>query len=204
LTQLASDRQAGQDTLVGTNSDDFIQSPSANNALSGEGGNDTLRGNAGSDTLRGGEGDDVLIGSRGFDLLMGGAGNDLLGGGFDADTLTGGSGSDTFRYLVASQSRLGEMDVITDLAIGTDIIDGVNTVSAAAVNQAGTVSSLDTAGIQSVLTENAFVAHGAATFRMGERDFLALNDGVAGYQQATDGLVEITGYTGDLANLAIA
>ena len=204
LGGLAIAGKLSQSTLLGTSGDDLIQSPGANNALTGEAGNDTLRGFDGSDTLFGGDGNDTLIGSRGFDLLMGGAGNDILGGGFDADTLTGGSGSDTFRYLVASQSRLGDLDVITDLTIGTDIIDGVNTLSAAEVVQAGNVATLDVAGIQTVLTAGSFAANGAATFSFGSRDFLALNDTVAGYQQATDGLVEITGYTGDLANLAIA
>ncbi|MGF1521070.1 MAG: bluetail domain-containing putative surface protein, partial [Leptolyngbyaceae cyanobacterium] len=204
LSALAIAGLPDQGPLVGDSIDDELQGTSSNDMLSGQDGNDTLLGRAGNDTLKGGSDDDTLIGSRGVDVLIGGVGDDSLGGGFDADTLTGGSGRDTFRYIALSQSRLGEMDVITDLAIGTDIIDGVNTVSATEVVQAGNVSSLSTEAIQTVLTESSFVTNGAATFQVGERDFLALNDGIAGYQQAHDGLIEITGYTGSLGNLAIA
>ena len=35
------------------------------------------------------------------------------------------------------------------------------------------------------------------------RTFLALNDGTAGFLATTDAIVEITGYSGSLANLAV-
>jgi len=54
-----------------------------------------------------------------------------------------------------------------------------------------------------VLTDSAFVADGAATFGFGARTFLALNDGLAGFQEAADAVIEITGYSGSLADLAI-
>ncbi|MGF1520860.1 MAG: bluetail domain-containing putative surface protein, partial [Leptolyngbyaceae cyanobacterium] len=203
LSALAIAGRADQ-TLIGGTDDNSILGSSRNDTLAGRAGTDALLGSAGNDTLWGGLGGDTLIGSRGIDILIGGEGDDILGGGFDADTLTGGNGSDTFRYIALSQSTLDAMDTITDLAITTDVIDGVNTVDAAEVMQAGTAASLGTEDIQTVLTESSFVANGAATFQVGERDFLALNDGIAGYQPAHDGLVEITGYTGNLENLAIA
>ena len=203
LSSLAIAGLPSQDSLFGDSSHNELQGTSNNDMISGQAGNDTLLGSTGNDTLQGNVGNDTLIGSRGIDVLMGGAGDDILGGGLDADTLTGGSGSDTFRYLATSQSRLGAMDVITDLTIGTDIIDSINVLSTAEVVQAGNVATLDETSIQAILTTGYLIANGAATFSVGSREFLVLNDGVAGYQQVNDGLVEITGYTGDLANLAI-
>ena len=50
-------------------------------------------------------------------------------------------------------------------------------------------------------------ASGAATFTLGSgstaRTFVALNDGVAGFQATADTLLEITGYAGDLRGLAV-
>ena len=41
----------------------------------------------------------------------------------------------------------------------------------------------------------------AATFSVGSRAFLALNDGTAGFNSRRDALIEITGFTGNLAIL---
>ncbi|MEO1299400.1 MAG: bluetail domain-containing putative surface protein, partial [Cyanobacteria bacterium J06636_16] len=144
----------------------------------------------------------------GVDVLDGADDDDILGGGRDRDTLTGGTGSDTFRYLALNQSLLADgaantFDRITDLVIGTDSIDSIDTVSAANVIQANNVIALNEAGIQAVLSAESFVASGAATFTFNSRTFLALNDSTAGYQQASDALIEITGYSGDLTNLEI-
>jgi Ca2+-binding RTX toxin-like protein len=72
---------AGNDTLLGGNSDDTLYGGSGNDALSGSTSGDTLYGGSGSDTLDGGVGKDVLI------------------GGYGADTIIGGGASDTIRYL---------------------------------------------------------------------------------------------------------
>jgi hypothetical protein len=57
------------------------------------------------------------------------------------------------------------------------------------------------------LTGATFLAQQAATFSLGvgptTRTFVAFNDGVAGFQAATDGVVEITGYSGDLTKLSV-
>ena len=80
-------------------------------------------------------------------------------------------------------------------------------MSATNLNELGTVSALTQAGISAVLTTSAFVSNGAATFSFGTgpsaRTFLALNDGTAGYSSTSDGLIEITGFTGALTNLAV-
>ena len=152
-----------------------------NSAVSGTGNSlaNTITGNSANNTIRG------------------------LGG---ADKLTGLGGVDTFTYALAD-SRLAAFDHITDFAIGTDRIDGPSAVSTANLSELGTVSALTQAGIAAVLTTSTFVSNGAATFSFGTgpsaRTFLALNDGTAGYSSTSDGLIEITGFTGELTNLAV-
>ncbi|MBD2448082.1 hemolysin-type calcium-binding region, partial [Nostoc sp. FACHB-152] len=86
-------------------------------------------------------------------------------------------------------------------------IDSIHAVSAANLVQLGTVASLNLSDIQAVLTESAFVANGAATFTLGssksQQTFLALNDDVNGFSALTDAVIEITGYKGNLASLAV-
>ncbi|MEO0986255.1 MAG: bluetail domain-containing putative surface protein, partial [Cyanobacteria bacterium J06639_14] len=202
--------QEGDDILSGQIDNDFLFGGDGNDQLGGGKGDDFLRGQIGRDQLRGGQGDDTLRGGKGTDTLEGGDGLDTLTGGKKGDTLTGNAGSDTFRYtslehsFLASGSGTNTFDVITDLEIGIDVIESINPVSAADVEQLGTVTTLDEAGIQAVLSDSSFVAMGAATFSFSSRTFLALNDGVAGYQVNSDALIEITDFSGDLANLAIA
>ncbi|MEM9007882.1 MAG: peptidylprolyl isomerase [Cyanobacteria bacterium P01_F01_bin.86] len=202
--------QEGDDILSGQIDNDFLFGGDGNDELGGGKNDDILRGQVGSDQLRGGQGDDTLRGGKGTDTLEGGDGLDTLTGGKKGDTLTGNAGSDTFRYtsldhsFLASGSGSNTFDVITDLEIGIDVIESINPVSAADVEQLGTVTTLDEAGIQAVLSDSSFVAMGAATFAFSARTFLALNDGVAGYQVNSDALIEITDFSGALANLAIA
>jgi hypothetical protein len=159
-----------------------------NNTLSGNNGNNTLSGMAGNDTLTGGIGTDTLIGGAG------------------ADVLTGGADRDTFRFAL-TDSLLASFDRITDLAIGTDRVDGPNNVSAANLRELGAVSALTQAAISTVLTNATFVGNGAATFTYLDgttnRTFLAVNNNVAGFSATTDSILEITGYTGLLTDLAV-
>jgi hypothetical protein len=124
------------------------------------------------------------------------------------DVITGLGGSDTFRFTALSASTLTSFDRITDFAIGTDILDGPNAVSAASIGKLGAVSLLDSTSISAVLTTSAFVANGAATFIYGDpsglsRSFIAFNDATAGYQSGSDAIIEITGYSGLLDSLQI-
>ncbi|MBP6606679.1 MAG: VCBS repeat-containing protein [Nitrospira sp.] len=168
----------------------------------GGNGNNCLTGNAGSDYLDGGNGNDRLTGGAGDDRLLGGKGSDLLVGGRGADVLTGGLGADTFRFTLAD-SPLAGFDQITDLKIGTDRIDGPTAVSAANLRELGVVSALTQDAIDNVLTAGTFAANGAATFSLGGRTFLALNNGTAGFQEVTDAVIELVGFTGHLTDLAI-
>ncbi|MGD9920819.1 MAG: S8 family serine peptidase [Pseudorhodoplanes sp.] len=83
-------------------------------------------GNAGDNAISSGYGDDLLEGGAGNDTLTSygyllGAymsGNDTLDGGAGDDTMSGGDGSDIFLFA----DNWGN-DVITDFAIGTDVLN---------------------------------------------------------------------------------
>ncbi|MEM1310486.1 MAG: calcium-binding protein [Cyanobacteria bacterium P01_H01_bin.153] len=160
--------------------------------------------------LSGGAGNDTLIGGSGNDILSGGSGNDVIQGGGGADLLTGGVSSDPaianrdrFVFASSSDSLLRGFDIIQDLEIGHDVIDWITPITPNQVAQLGTVASLQAAAIANVLSPNALIASGAATFTFEDQTFLALNDEVAGFQAASDLVVEITGYRGNLSNLSI-
>ncbi len=198
----------GSDRLLGENGNDALYGGDGNDSLEGGNGNDTLYGDNGSDRLLGKNGNDILYGGDGNDSLLGGNGDDLLIGGLGTDQLTGGLGSDTFEYTNFNQSLLSGFDRIIDLKIGTDRVDAPNAVSAANISQLGSVLSLSEADISAVLIATSFQVNGASTFTFGAgsgtRTFLALNDGTAGFLATTDAIIEITSYSGNLSNLAIA
>ena len=155
----------------------------------------------------------TFIGSAFSDRLIGGNGNDNLVGGTLRDTLTGGAGADIFRFAAGDALIFGTatspiFESITDLAIGTDAMDGPNALAVANVKQLGDVgASLTSTSIAALLTTSNFLTDGASTFTFGSgaglRTFIALNDATAGYQSSTDNIIEITGYTGTLTDLAI-
>jgi len=175
--------------------------------LTGTPGDDRLNGGNGKDTLTGLAGNDTLSGDNGDDILNAGAGVDRLTGSLGGDIFTGGSEADTFVFTNGSESLLDNFDRITDLVIGTDVIDGFNVVTAANITKVGAVSALTQAGIATKLTNSTLGANGAAIFTLGTpantRTFLALNDLNAGFSSSSDAIIEITGYSGDLNSLAI-
>ncbi len=63
--------------LAGSAFDDSLRGTNANEYLVGEAGRDSLYGRGGNDTLLGGDGDDYLTGGAGRDLLVGGSGFDI-------------------------------------------------------------------------------------------------------------------------------
>ncbi|MFN7678126.1 MAG: calcium-binding protein, partial [Cyanobacteriota bacterium] len=171
-------------------------------------------GNANANTITGNGGANQLGGGAGNDSLIGGAGKDTLVGGAGADVLTGGTGTgadatvDTFKLVALSESLLASFDRLTDLVIGTDSVDGPSSVTAASLKEGlGTVASLTQSAIQAVLTPTLFTKSGAATFAYVDgastRTFLALNDSTAGFLATADAVVEITGFSGSLTNLAV-
>ncbi len=153
--------------------------------------------------VKGSENADLITGDLGANRLLGNGGNDILTGLGGKDILTGGAGADTFVFGYGD-SLLSGFDQITDLAIGVDSIDGW---AATAVKGVGRATSLNANDLGKVLFGNNFLANGAAAFVVGstggDRTFLALNDSQLGFQAGKDLIVEITGYTGSLSNLAI-
>jgi hypothetical protein len=98
---------AGDDTIIGSSSDELMNGNAGNDILFGRGGNDTLRGGQGNDAVYGEEGDDILNGNRGDDLVVGGRGNDFIRGGQDNDLLIGGEGNDTLIGDFGQNRRVG-------------------------------------------------------------------------------------------------
>ena len=139
--------------------------------------------------------------------IAGNSAANILTGGAGADVQTGSGGADTFRYLAMSDSSLTFLDQITDLSIGTDILDGPTAVTAENTKELGTVKTFDQAGIAAVLNEAVFGPNQAATFSydlgIGIKTFIALNDLTAGFSSTSDSLIEITGYTGLLTDLYV-
>jgi endoglucanase len=139
--------------------------------------------------------------------LNGGAGANLLKTGLGTDWLTGLAGKDLFRVGSLKQSLLAAGDRLTDFSIGVDSLDGPNAVAATEMARLGAVADLSEAGVGSLLTASSFQALKAATFSFGSgptsRTFVALNDGVAGFQASADAVLEISGYAGDLRALTV-
>jgi hypothetical protein len=129
--------------------------------------------------------------------------------------LSGGDGADSFRYTALGQSLLNDPangllaghDQITDFQIGIDSLDGPVAVTAVNLRELGSVSGLDATAIAAVLTTTTFLANRAASFTVGAdaatRTFVALNNTQNGYQANLDAIIEITGYSGNLTDLAI-
>ena len=63
---------------------------------------------------------------------------------------------------------------------------------------AGAVATLDNIGIIAKLNTTNFGINAAAQFTFGTRTFVAINDGIAGFSQTTDTIIEVTGLTGTL------
>jgi hypothetical protein len=81
-------------------------------------------------------------------------------------------------------------------------------VPAGQVRDLGVIQGLVGSAIGNLLSSTSFPADTAAVFtyddrEFGQRTFLALNDGIAGFRPQSDGILEITGYSGNLSALAL-
>jgi len=101
---------AGDDLIIGSPCNDFIQGLDGDDTIYGGAGNDTIYGQEGNNSLIGGAGDDKIIAGPDNDTIEGGTGNDTIYGAGGNDVLTGGAGSDTFLF---ASNQPGE-SVITD------------------------------------------------------------------------------------------
>lgn len=84
----------GNDTLIGTNLNDWIAGRGGDDVIEGGEGDNIIYGNAGQDSLYGGDGDDVIHGGRDQDLIDGGDGDDVIHGDMGDDLIEGGDGDD--------------------------------------------------------------------------------------------------------------
>ncbi|WP_300004028.1 calcium-binding protein [Anabaena sp. AL09] len=139
-----------------------------------------------------------ITGTGANDYITTGGGNDTINAGAGKDTLIGGLGSDKFVYQNLTDSLLANFDVITDFnaTTGNDLFR-VSTARAGFVN-VGAVNTLDAASIGAKLTAAAFGSNFAAQFSFGQKTFVAINDATAGFNAATDAIIEVTGLTGIL------
>jgi serralysin len=96
-----------EDAFTGSGNDTIIGNQTANVLNSGTG-NDMLTGNAGADSLFGSLGDDTLMGGTGADFLNGGSNNDSLLGDSSVDRLYGGTGNDTLRGGTGADAIYGQ------------------------------------------------------------------------------------------------
>ncbi|MBP6030467.1 MAG: hypothetical protein KA533_03460 [Sphingobium sp.] len=92
-------------------------------------GNDTMIGTATDNTLSGGDGDDIIDGGAGNDTLSGGKGHDVLNGGSGDDSFTISGGADVYKggsgydALYAAQNG-------ANLQLDTGVLNGIEEISA--------------------------------------------------------------------------
>lgn len=149
----------------------------------------------------------VRAGDEAGELLRGGDGNQFLISGAQADMLSGGAGNDVFVIEGVAKSSLASMDRIVDFEVGADTLVSHTAIVPGSLIDGGAVADLEAATIAEALNAEVFTAYHGAYFTVGEgdavRSFVVLNDGTAGFDAATDTVVEVTGVTGNLADLTV-
>ncbi|WP_278047005.1 bluetail domain-containing putative surface protein, partial [Dolichospermum circinale] len=155
-------------------------------------------GNTLNNTITDNTKDNLLDGGAGNDIIRASGGNDTLIGGLGADTLTGGLGSDRFVYTNLTHSLLAGIDTIKDFnSAETDRF--VVSTARSVFNTVSGVTGLNATAIGNALTTTNFGANAAALFTIGSKSYVAINDSTAGFSDASDAIVEITGYKGTLS-----
>jgi Ca2+-binding RTX toxin-like protein len=194
----------GNDYIFGTTTNEILYGGSGNDNMSGRDGNDVLLGGNGNDTINGDGGNDTLNGGSGNDRLYGGLGNDIYifetGCGADmiSDTDSTAGNIDTARFVPYGLDALkaakvnGGYDLLLTFDGSTDqvtIINYFNTNSKVENFEFADGVTLDTAGIQDVLSRSVYGTSGGETLT--GRD--TVNDIIKGY----GGNDELYGKSGD-------
>ena len=174
---------------------------------------DDLTGTELPDWIRGKAGNDRLSGQAGDDVLDGGKGKDILSGGEGADTLSGRGGRDTFRLESLKDSTLKGLDHITDFQTKQDQIDAPEAIDSASIIDLGTIKRPTNRHFKKVFSnvEDSqssfyFAPNTAAiltTTAANSQTLLVINDDKAGFNANKDAVIDITGFTGNINNLAI-
>jgi Ca2+-binding RTX toxin-like protein len=145
----------------------------------------------------------VITGNSAANSLDGGAGNDTLNGGAGGDLLTGGLGSDRFVITALSESQIATgIDTITDFVIGSDVFDGPTRVDARDISKVTVASAFSAGSLAEALNNVNFGGNRASLLTFTDGTYLALNNGTAGWNPATDAVMKFT-FTGTANNFAI-
>ncbi|MFN9624551.1 MAG: ELWxxDGT repeat protein, partial [Cyanobacteriota bacterium] len=133
------------------------------------------------------------FGARG--VLTGSASRNRLVGSPHADILTGNGGIDTFGLQALKDSSLSGIDVITDYGSEDRLMAPVPGTTLTAV--AGEATELSAAAIGEVLTAAVFTPNSAQAFTVAGQSgvYIGFNDGVAGFDESSDGLLHLSSYT---------
>jgi serralysin len=121
----------------------------------------------------------------------------------------GSSGVKTYNLASLSHSLLASPHWIADFKVGIDILNGPGASTITPVVLAQKITALTSGDIGLLLASEAnFPVNGAAIFRLfqnrEDRIYLALNNGTPGFSPTEDAIIEITGYSGDLAAFRVA
>ena len=149
----------------------------------------------------------TLIGNISNNILTGNQAANSISAGLGRDILTGGGGADQFRINNAIESRLGSqsnsIDWIRDFEVGVDQIIGPSGTTIQQAVLMGAVTQLSNAAIGQLLNTTRFASDvPAAAFTLtgldGTHTYLAVNNGISGFNAQDDVLLEITGLRGAL------
>ncbi|MBD2093127.1 DVUA0089 family protein [Microcoleus sp. FACHB-1515] len=167
-----------------------------------------LIGTDAGETLTGGEFNDTIDGLAGNDTLVGLGGNDILTGGAGADRMTGGAGADRF-VISARQSRIDEIDRITDLKFGQgdrislDRDGNLSTIERprALFNAGNRTARSLTGAIRSVFGDRnarsrgnqALKGNEAAILRWRGSAYMVINDGNRRFSPSSDWVINVSG-----------
>jgi len=147
-------------------------------------------GNAVVNTITGNAQINTIVGKGGADVLTG----DQITAGVDAS-------ADTFGYLNLTDSLLADFDRIVEFDTALDRFGVSAQVVTAGFNAnaaADVVTAVTAEQIAIAFNNNTVLANQAYFFQTtgGIRSFVAINDGTAAYNAATDAIIEVTGFAG--------
>jgi Ca2+-binding RTX toxin-like protein len=198
---------AGANTAIGGQGSDLITAGAVNDLVFANEANDTVIAGDGANTVFGGQGNDSILAGTGRDTLQGNEGNDTIRGGLAIDTISGGTGNDWFAYSLATEDGEnaaggGPVEFITDVDFSTDKFQTTTAITFATNIGAGTGGDLNASANNAITAATALnggINTVAAQFTFGGRTYLAINVANAGFLDADDLLLDITGATGTIA-----
>ena len=152
-----------------------------------------------------------IIGNAYSNTLIGSDLDDIIIGGFGRDNLSGGQGRDTFVYQNTLDSVLRDpitglnaVDKITDLEIGTDIldVDAMWKESQTNIIEVEGTIDLSESAIREILG-NSMDEFGSTILnsKSSGRSYLILNNKNSVFDEEDDMFIEITGYSGEGSDL---